>query len=270
MTSARDLLAQAGIARRDAELLLLHLLERDRSWLFAHGDEALPESTLSAFHELAARRADGEPIAYIVGEREFWSLPLRVSPAVLIPRPDTEILVQWALELIRDEGFHACLDLGTGSGAIALAIKHDCATCTVTAVDQSDAALAVARDNGHCLGLEIEWLRSDWFTALEGRRWPLLVSNPPYIRADDEHLGQGDLPAEPHTALVSGTDGLDSIRELILGAPAHLLPGGWLIMEHGWDQADAVTGLLRDAGFTAVTSRQDLAGHWRTTGGRSS
>ena len=268
MTSARALLASTDIEPREAEVLLLDVLAKDRAWLYAHGDEPLDDRQRARFEVFARRRQAGEPVAYILGKREFWSLPLTVNPAVLIPRPDTELLVRCAIDVLTHLSAPACLDLGTGSGAVALAIKSDLEQCRVTALDCSPEALAVARANGEQLGLAIEWLQSDWFAALGDRRWPLIVSNPPYIRANDQHLQQGDLPAEPQSALVAGEDGLDCIRSIVGAAPLHLEAGGTLLFEHGWDQALEVRALLKEAGFVEVHTQRDLAGHERVTGGR--
>jgi len=263
-----ELLRGANLADREAELLLLHVLKRERSWLFAHSDAVLATDVIEQFNSLVARRGRGIPIAYLVGEREFWSLPLTVSPAVLIPRPDTELLVMWASAIARTEHWQSVLDLGTGSGAIALALASELPGCVVTAVDNSVAALGVAKNNGRRLKLAVEWIQSNWFSALERRQWPLIVSNPPYIRADDPHLTQGDLPSEPVGALVGGQDGLECIRAIVHGSLDHLVPNGCLLLEHGYDQADQVRQLMSEVGFSEVESRCDLAGHERVTGGR--
>ncbi len=274
MSSWRDLIRDAGIPQRDAELLLLHCLQRDRAWLYSHGAEPAQETAVKHFDRCVKLRSSGAPIAYITGTREFWSLELEVSSGVLIPRSDTELLVAQALE----RSIHLpkqVLDLGTGSGAVALALARewqqrveDATAYSVTAVDRSEDALAVARRNGTRLGLTVEWLQSDWFSALAERRWPLIVSNPPYIADDDPHLSQGDLPAEPLVALVSGQDGLDAMRRIISDAPQYMEAGGWLLLEHGWNQADAVRGLMANRGFQQVSSYRDLAGHERVTEGQ--
>lgn len=268
MTTVAEVLDTTSLARRDAEILLQCALGRDRAWLFAHSSDQLTAEQMQLAEHLFDRCRAGEPVAYIVGSREFWSLSLQVSPAVLIPRPDTEVLVQWALQCIAQHHFQSVLDLGTGSGAIALALKSERPELAVTAVDCSTVALAQARRNGDSLGLAVEWQKSDWFAALDGRCWPLIVANPPYIAEGDPHLAQGDLPAEPREALVSGHDGLDAIREIIRSGPAALEPGGWLLLEHGFDQGDAVRQQLREAGFIGIATRVDLAGHERVTGGR--
>jgi len=260
-----------GLDRLDAQLLLGHLLGQPRAWLIAHDADTLPPDTATAFAALCDRRAAGEPLAYLVGEREFHGLTLQVSPAVLVPRPDTETLVDWALALLVGElasrPSPEVVDLGTGSGAIALAVKHRHPAAQVSAVDLSDAALAVAKANATRLGLVVDFHAGSWWQALPGgRRFDLVLSNPPYIAGEDPHLPA--LRHEPTLALTPGGDGLDAIRAIVIGAPAHLRPGGWLLLEHGWDQAKAVAALLQTAGFQAVATHQDLAGQPRCTGGR--
>lgn len=269
--SVAQALAEArttGLDRVDAFALLCHLLQRERGWLIAHDDALLDAPQVERWRQWCQRRAGGEPVAYLLGEREFHGLRLAVSPAVLIPRPDTELLVDWALALLADAGLATprVLDLGTGSGAIALAVKHRHSAAQVTAVDASAAALAQARANGERLGLAVDWRLGDWWQGLAGRRFDLVLSNPPYIAQDDPHLRA--LTAEPLSALASGVDGLDDIRRLLQGAPAHLAPGAWLLLEHGHDQAAAVGALLCSHGLVDVQSRQDLAGHARCSGGR--
>jgi release factor glutamine methyltransferase len=255
----------AGVDRLDAQLLLGALLRRQRTWLMAHGDDALGPAVVGSFHALVARRAAGEPVAYLLGEKEFFGLKLKVSPAVLVPRPDTETLVEWALALLAASAPGTqVLDLGTGSGAIALAIAQRRPAVRMTAVDASDAALAVAAANGVTLGLAVRWQRSDWFSALGAERFDLIVGNPPYIAEGDPHLEA--LRHEPPAALASGADGLDALRAIVSQAPEHLLPGGWLLLEHGHEQADAVAALLGTAGFRDVATRRDLAGRPRCTG----
>ncbi|MFZ5548752.1 MAG: peptide chain release factor N(5)-glutamine methyltransferase [Pseudomonadota bacterium] len=272
MTVAQALAAaqSAGLERLDAQLLLGHLLGQPRSWLIAHDDDTLAPGQADAYAALCARRAAGEPFAYLVGEREFHGLSLQVSPAVLVPRPDTEALVDWALELLAQEmiGQRApeAVDLGTGSGAIALAVKHRRPGTRMSAVDLSEAALAVARGNAQRLGLAIDFHAGSWWQPLAGRRFDLVLSNPPYIAGGDPHLAA--LAREPALALTPGGDGLGAIREIVAGAPPHLAPGAWLLLEHGFDQAAAVAALLEAAGFEAVATRRDLAGHARCTGGR--
>jgi release factor glutamine methyltransferase len=260
----------AGVDRLDAQWLLMHVLSRPRSWLIAHDDEPLPVDAARAYEGLCSRRARGEPLAYLVGEREFHGLTLQVNPSVLVPRPDTETLVDWALALLgtelADRTAPQVLDLGTGSGAIALAVKHRWPAAQVTAVDVSEAALGVARANAQRLGLAVEFQPGSWWGPLGDRRFDLVLSNPPYIAAGDPHLDA--LQHEPSLALTPGGDGLDAIRAIVAGAPQHLGAGGWLVVEHGWDQAGAVQALLRGAGFEAVCGRHDLAGHVRCSGGR--
>ena len=253
---------------RDAELLLLHCLERgERSWLIAHDQDELPRDVSDTFSRMSAERLKGVPLAYLLGHREFWSLKLKVTRDVLIPRPETELLVEWALELTLRYTFESMLDLGTGSGAIALAVQYDLPDLSVTASDVSEAALGVARENATSLGLPLEFVQSSWFDALQQRRWPLIVSNPPYVAADDAHLTKGDLRFEPHMALTDGEDGLSSIREITSSAPNYLDAGGWLLIEHGYDQAAGVQSIFELNGFSKVSLRHDLEGRPRATGG---
>lgn len=273
MTTLRDALLKAraaGLDRLDAQLLLGHVLGRDRSWLLAHDDEALSAAPLASFEALVARRRAGEPVAYLVGEKEFHGLTLRVDARVLVPRPDTEVLVEWALALLSTElaaiERPAVVDLGTGSGAIALAVCHAVPRATVTATDASGDALAVAQANADRLGLAVEWQQGNWWAPLAGRVFDLALSNPPYIAAGDAHLTA--LVAEPHAALTPGASGLEALQELVAGAADRLRPGGWLLLEHGFDQDAAVRQLLATAGFGAIETRHDLAGLPRCTGGR--
>lgn len=256
--------------RLDAELLLLHVIGKPRSWLFAHIDDALEMDVQTAFSALVERRAGGEPLAYITGRQGFWSLELEVTPATLIPRPETELLVELALaRLPRNAACHVA-DLGTGSGAIALAIASERPQARIVATDASAAALAVARRNAQRLGIgNVAFAHGDWLAPLAGQRFALIVSNPPYIEADDPHLAQGDLRFEPTTALASGADGLDAIRRIVHAAPAHLDPGSWLLFEHGWNQGEAARALLAGAGYTEVFTAQDLERRDRVSGGRS-
>lgn len=274
LQQALHLAQQAGLARIDAQLLLLHVLGQPeagrasagRAWLLAHDTDVLAPAQQQAFDALAARRLAGEPVAYLTGRKEFYGLALHVDARVLDPRPDTETLVDWALETLADWNAPRIVDLGTGSGAIALALQQQRPDASVWAVDASADALAVAQDNARRLGLGLHFARGSWLQALApGQQFDAIVSNPPYIRADDPHLAA--LTHEPLPALVSGADGLDDIRAIIEQSPAHLAPGGWLLIEHGWDQAQAVQELLRAAGFAAVQSRDDLAGIARCTGG---
>ena len=260
---------QQGLDRLDAQLLLGHLLQRSRAWLIAHDDAPLPPALAQAFGAWCRRRADGEPLAYLTGEREFHGLMLQVTPDVLVPRPDTELLVDWALALLPTlaAARPRVLDLGTGSGAIALALAHHHPAAQVTATDLSPAALAVAGANAARLGLTLETATGPWWQALApGRRWDLVLSNPPYIAGGDPHLPA--LRHEPTLALTPGGDGLDALRDIIAGAPTRLAEGGWLLLEHGWDQAGAVADLLAASGFVDVATRTDIEARPRCTGGR--
>lgn len=265
-----DALASAqarGVARLDAQLLLLFALGRatdDRAWLLAHDTDALSPELQQRFASLVTRRASGEPLAYIRGTREFFGLTLQVDARVLDPRPDTEVLVEWAVAVL-SQAHPSVLDLGTGSGAVALALKHARPAARVTAVDASADALAVARANAARLQLAVEFLHGHWLAPVTGR-FDAIVSNPPYIAEQDPHLAA--LTHEPLQALASGPDGLDDLRQIIQHSPAHLAPGGWLLLEHGWDQAEPVRALLMQAGFEQVQSRNDLAGIARCSGGR--
>ena len=258
---------EAGVDRLDAQCLAAHHLGRTRSWVLAHGDEPLAEPLAQALRESLNLRSRGTPLAYLTGEREFHGLTLHVTPDTLIPRPDTETLVDWALERLRGSGVPApqVLDLGTGSGAIALAIRHAHPAARVWAVDNSPAALEVARGNGHRLGLPVQWCLGDWFGPVAGLRFDLIVSNPPYIDAADPHLRA--LQCEPLQALSPGADSTAALRQIIRTAPAFLKPGGWLLLEHGYDQGPAVRRALQDAGFAAPSTRQDLGGQPRCSGG---
>lgn len=259
---ALALARQLGVERGDAQALLAHLSGQTRTWLVTHGDAPVPAA------EGALRRlADGEPLAHLTGWQPFHGLRLQVTPATLIPRPDTETLVDWALERLADRpGEPRVVDLGTGSGAIALAIKAACPRARVTAVDFSTEALAVARGNGERLGLAVDWRHGSWFEPLQGEHFDLIVSNPPYIAGDDPHLPA--LRHEPLTALTPGGDGLADLKTLVDAAPQHLLPDGWLLLEHGWDQADVVAQQLARRGFAEPTLRRDLADRPRASGGR--
>ena len=270
----RQLLADAATAlpgvegRHEAELLLLHVLGKPRSWLFAHATDPVETGDAVAFHALLARRVAGEPVAYLLGHRGFWTLDLAVSPATLIPRPETELLVELALARLPAGTALAVADLGTGSGAIALALASERPQVDVTATDLSAAALDMARGNAARNGLaRVRFVQGAWFAPLQGMRFDLIASNPPYIASNDPHLQQGDLRHEPATALASGIDGLDDIRLIVAGAGAHLLPGGWLLIEHGWDQGAAIRALFEHAGFEQVHTERDLEQRDRVTRG---
>ena len=256
-----------GVDRLDAQLLLLHALGRpihERAWLLAHDTDVLPDDTWQTFQSLCARRGSGEPTAYLLGEKEFHGLTLHVDPRVLVPRPDTETLVDWALALVADIDAPRLLDLGTGSGAIALALQHARPDARVDAVDASADALEVARANARRLELPVRFAQANWLAGA-ATGYDLIASNPPYIAANDAHLA--DLRHEPLAALASGPDGLADLRRIVEAAPEHLKDGGWLLLEHGFDQAEAVRALLVAQGFTDVQRRDDLAGIARCSGG---
>ena len=260
----------AAIDRVDAEWLLAHSLQTPRSWLFAHSGDAVPAEAAVRFAALLARRQAGEPVAYLTGSQGFWTLDLAVSPATLVPRPETELLVERALARIPVNSASHVADLGTGSGAIALAIAKERPHTAVIATDASAAALEVARGNAARNGItNVEFREGDWLAPLAGETFDLIASNPPYIAEGDPHLDRGDLRFEPPTALSSGEDGLDAIRSIVRDAPARLAPGGWLLLEHGWDQGEAVRALLQAAGFIDVETVQDLEGRDRVTLGRT-
>jgi len=256
--------ARRRIDRHDAEWLLAHVLGKPRSWLFAFGDRAVDAGSASRFDALVQRRETGEPVAYLTGRRSFWTFELAVSPATLVPRPETERLVELALQRLPTDRPLRIADLGTGSGAIALALASERPLARVIATDASSDALDVARANAHALQLDnVEFRQGDWFGCLHGERFDLVASNPPYIEAGDPHLD--DLRHEPAAALASGADGLDAIRRIVAGAPAHLGEGGWLLLEHGWNQGAAVRALLSMGGFSEATTEQDLEGRDRVT-----
>lgn len=260
--------ARAKLPAGEARLLLGHVLQQSAAWLLAHDDQVLDEDELLAFASLVARRAGGEPVAYLVGFREFFGREFEVSSAVLIPRPETELLIEIALAKVGVGAAARILDLGTGSGCIAVTLALEIPQAQVTAVDASATALLVARKNAERLGAHVHFLQSDWFSALGGERFELIVANPPYVAAADPHLAAGDLRHEPAAALASGADGLDAIRCILAAAPAHLASGGWLWLEHGYDQSEPVRELLAAAGFADIEQRCDLAGIIRASGGR--
>ena len=262
-----------GLARVDAQMLLLHTLGQPthaRAWLITHDSDALSPAQQAQWQQMLAQRQAGVPVAYLTGHKAFYGLDLQVDARVLDPRDDTETLVDWALDVLTASGQAQprVLDLGTGSGAIALALASAQPRATVCAVDASVGALAVARANAERLALPVQFHLGDWFAGLPAcaARFDCIASNPPYIRDDDPHMAA--LQHEPRQALTSGADGLADIRVIVAGAPAWLVRGGWLLLEHGWDQHEAVQALLRKAGFGEVQSRQDLAGQPRCTGGR--
>jgi release factor glutamine methyltransferase len=255
-----------GVDRLEAQLLLLNALGKshvERSWLLAHDLDELPASTQATFLALAMRRAANEPLAYLTGQIEFFGLTLNVDSRVLVPRPDTETLVEWALAVLPRDG--RLIDLGTGSGAVALAVKNARADAHVSAVDFSADALVVAQANAQRLKIDVTFSQGSWLDGVS-EKFDVIASNPPYIAAHDEHLFK--LSHEPQQALVSGADGLDDIRAIIAQAPARLAPGGWLLLEHGYDQAERVRGLLAHAGLQSVQSRRDLSGTERCSGGK--
>ncbi|GLQ88616.1 peptide chain release factor N(5)-glutamine methyltransferase [Dyella flagellata] len=255
--------------RVDAEVLLCYALSKPRSWLIAHADDVLPVEHLLAYTVLIEQREAGEPVAYITGRRGFWSLDLEVTPATLIPRPETELLVERALQHLPTDRTCRVLDLGTGSGAIALALAHERPQAQVMATDVSADTLAVAQRNArrHHIA-NVGFAQGDWFVPVDGQPFDLIVSNPPYIESLDPHLQQGDLRFEPMRALASGADGLDDIRRIVRDAGRHLVPGGWLLFEHGWNQAEAVRELLRHAGFVELSTERDLEQRDRVSAGR--
>lgn len=263
-------LSVSGLVPFEAKLLLAHVLGRDRAWLAAHADEAVNAEQAKTFDALARRRRDGEPVAYLIGRREFYGLDLEITPDVLIPRPETELLVELTLARLPADRETRVLDLGTGSGAVALAVAAARRKSQVIGTDVSTPALALATRNAARLGIgNISFVESDWFDALPHDRFDLIAGNPPYVAAGDPHLTEGDLRHEPRQALTSGGDGLRAIRAIVATAPAHLAPGGWLLLEHGHDQADAVGELFRDAGFAEGGAARDLAGILRVSYGRN-
>ena len=279
LAQAVSLAIALGLERLDAQWLLLHAMGKPnsaRAWLLAHDTDLLTADEQQRFEQLTRRRAAGEPLAYITGHKEFFGLDLEVDARVLVPRPDTETLVEWALEVLSDLAPESpidsdsdngdVLDLGTGSGAVALALKHARPELRIHAVDASADALQVAQANAQRLQFSVKFMQGSWLTGVSGR-YRVIVSNPPYIAALDPHLPA--LAHEPVQALVSGKEGLDDIRHIVKQAGAHLHPGGWLLLEHGYDQSGAVRDLLLDAGFEDVQSRRDLSGIERCSGGRA-
>lgn len=267
---ASTALAEASIAEPalEASILLAHVLGKSRTWLFAHPEYRPAADQLRRFAVLIAQRMTGEPIAYLTGVREFWSLPLRVTCSTLIPRPETELVTERALAVIHSRVARVA-DLGTGCGAIAASLAQERPGWQIVATEASHAAIAVAQDNFNQLGLRrVETRLGDWYQALQQERFDLIASNPPYIREGDPHLEHGDPRHEPRMALASGRDGLDDLRRIIGEAHRHLVDSGWLIVEHGWDQGEAVRTLFQGAGFAAVRTHRDLAGHERVTEGR--
>lgn len=278
MTQVRELLGEAerelpdnddrSEAVRDAELLLTHVLQKSRAWTYAHASDSIDEESASVFRTLVARRKSGEPIAYLTGHREFWSLDLAVAPAVLIPRPETEMLVETALQHVPQNIQMEIADLGTGSGAVALAIARERPLASVLATDASAPALDVARGNAIRNGIaNVDFALGNWCAALGDRRFDVIVSNPPYIAENDPHLRAGDLRFEPAAALASGKDGLDAIRRIVHDAPTHIKRRGFLLLEHGYDQGEAVRDLLRARGFADVFTAHDLESRDRVSGG---
>lgn len=260
--------ARGLIELAEARILLRYVLRCPASRLIAFPEVALEPAQWADFRTLVERRQAGEPIAYLTGEREFFGRAFQVSPAVLIPRPDTELLVELALAHFGDKPHSRVLDLGTGSGILAVSLMLELPEADVTAVDRSREALLVAMANAARLGASVSFVHGDWFLPIGNERYHLIVANPPYVAAADPHLAEGDVRFEPPTALASGPQGLDDLAAIVADAPAHLEPGGWLFLEHGYDQASAVRGLLTDAGFGAIASWKDLAGIERVTGGQ--
>lgn len=260
--------ARRRIAVVDARILLRYVLQCSAARLAAYPEAPLEPAQREAYRLLVERRAAGEPIAYLIGEREFYGRSFHVTPAVLIPRPDTELLVELALAHFGDKPHTRVLDLGTGSGVLAITLMLELPEADVTAVDRSREALLVAMGNAARLGASVSFVLGDWFAPLGEERYHLIVANPPYIASADPHLAQGDVRFEPAAALAAGAQGLDDLAAIVAAAPAHLEPGGRLFLEHGYDQAAAVRGLLTDAGFSAIASWKDLAGIERVSGGQ--
>lgn len=266
LARAQASLTDSESPRADAELLLMHVLDVNRAWLYTWPEKSLSESQQDSLDALLARRIEGHPIAHLTGVREFWSLPLRVAPSTLIPRPDTETLIEWVLDLDLPDPARA-IDLGTGTGAIALAIKSEYPAWSVEAVEFDVDAYALAQSNASRLELDIQLIHGSWFERVNGH-FDLIVSNPPYIDSDDNHLAEGDVRFEPASALVAEQSGLADLFHIIDHAPDYLKPDGWLLLEHGYDQAEAVCDYLRQRGFVNVQNRCDLGGNPRISGGR--
>ena len=268
--SIRSALAASGLVPLDAQVLLAHVLAKDRAWLLAHTGEALSREQADRFLALAKRRRDGEPVAYLTGIREFWGLPIAVSPAVLIPRPETETLVELALSRMPIDRDLRVLDLGTGSGAIALALAHERPRAHVVATDTSQDALAIARANAHRLHIfNVEFIEADWYEGITATGFDVIASNPPYVELQDPHLDEGDVRFEPRAALTPTGDGLGALRAIVGGARARLVPGGTLVVEHGYDQSESVRALFAEAGFIDNIAARDLAGIPRVVAGRA-
>jgi len=262
-------LAQCGLVPGDAHVILAHVLGKNRAWLAAHPEDRLMPRQTNEFSALARRRREGEPVAYLTGIREFWGLALAVTPAVLIPRPETEALVEFALSVLPLDRQTRVLELGTGSGAIALALAHERPHAQLLGTDLSRTALAVAQDNAQRLALSnVRFVVSDWYASVPGGEWDLIVSNPPYVSPEDPHLSEGDLRFEPVMALTADGAGLAALQAIIAGAFPRLVRGGWLIVEHGFDQSAAVQALFQSAGFAQLTRRRDLAGIARIVAGQ--
>lgn len=259
---------QSPSARLDAEILLQHVLTTSRAFLYAHPEKTLTTTQADLYQQLIEERAQGMPVAYLTGHREFWSLPLTVNQATLIPRPETELLVELALTLLHTKKTATILDLGTGSGAIALALASEHPEWTIVATDKNDTAITMAKQNAAHLGLSnVRFFLSDWFEAIPQQPFDAILSNPPYIAIDDPHLNEGDLRFEPREALTSGIDGLDALTHLIKQAPAYLTQGGLLLVEHGFQQKKAVLELFQQADYKSIHCWQDTAGHDRVSGG---
>ena len=265
MPTYRELIQSSGLERFDAQFLLLHVVQKNRAWLIAHDTDSASATHIAEFEALVNRRRIGEPVAYILGSREFYSREFIVTPAVLIPRPDTELLVELALARAPQAG--RVIDLGTGSGCIPITLKLERPDLSLSALDISPDALAIAKQNAAQLSADVRFLQSDWLSAVAGESFDLIVSNPPYIEANDVHLSQGDLRFEPSSALTDGGDGLQHLASIISQAKPHLLAGAWLLLEHGWDQGAACRELLQTAGYEQVQTWRDLGDNDRVSGG---